>query len=568
MNANASWTDQLSLPESLRILRDLATRHARKSGPYSQPLLSLLEGGDFKGICEYELSYDIGASATDVLEARQALGFFQKLEPLELGISKELVAYEKFVESEAFCKRTNDLFRSLARGTCSVPPAAWTALCSARRKIKGILGFAPSLERLKFAFGPGATTSIRKIDANPVAKLAKGFQCSTDVLASGLLSSVLREVPHWTSAHDSLWSIDEEGWLVETITVEVTPGNLAFVPKNAKTYRSIVVEPSLNGFVQTGIGKYIAQRLRAVGIDIRDQTANQKAAREGSLSGELATIDLSSASDLISRELVRFLLPRDWYSLLAAFRTSEVRYHDQSIFLEKFSSMGNGFTFPLETLLFYALTQSVCHDSRVLAYGDDIICPSTKYTDVVTILEFCGFSVNKAKSFHCGPFRESCGKDYYFGINVRPFYQKHLVSGQTLFTLHNFYARALDEESAAYVRALIPRHLRLYGPDGYGDGHLVSEVYPRIRNRKIRKNGYGGFYFETFAPLARSFINIYPGDWVSPLYAVYTRSLVCLHDLVPVVQGTGSVDTTSKGRPKWALPGVDGYSRKLIYTLG
>lgn len=568
MHVNTCWTQPLGLADSLEILRSLALEHARESGPYADQIFPLIENRRWVELIAYELDYNIGASPLHVLNARQALGFFQKLEPLDIGVDKEEVAFIKFERSERLCAATNELFRALRLGRASVPSHVWQILLSARRKIRGVLGLPPSLDQIKMRFGPGATTSIRKIDANPVTKMAAGFACSTDVLASGLLPSVLREVPHWTaSIEGNSWSIDDEGFLVETVPVEITPGHLAFVPKNAKTYRSIVVEPVLNGFVQAGLGDVIARRLLRVGVDVRDQTANQRSALEGSLDGSLATIDLSSASDLISTEVVRFLLPDDWFRLLASFRTSEVEYKGSSIFLQKFSSMGNGFTFPLETLIFYALTQAACHDPRVLAYGDDIICPSELAPLVMETLRYCGFEVNSEKSYASGPFRESCGKDYYLGINVRPFYQKTLVSGRSLFVLHNYYVRSGSTERAQAVRQFIPRSLRIYGPEGYGDGHLVSETYPRTYKKRDVERGYCGFYFETYRATPRKFRNIYPGDWASPLYSVYTRGEVPLiHPDIPVNDYVSAVDS-STFRARWSLPGDDGYSRTLIYSL-
>lgn len=371
---------------------------------------------------------------------------------------------------------------------------------------------------------------------------------------------------------------------METVDVRLCAGNLAFVPKNAKTYRSIVVEPCLNGFAQAGLGKYIAKRLRSVGVDIRNQVPNQEWALLGSLLGDLATIDLSSASDMIARELVRALLPEDWYRLLSAFRTSEVLYKGKTIALEKFSSMGNGFTFPLETLIFWALTRSaVGNDGIVSVYGDDIICPVSSYGRVTEVLTAVGFIVNPDKSYAAGPFRESCGCDYYNGINVRPFYQKHLVSGRSLFVLHNWYARRFDPERAALVRKAIPRELRIYGPDGYGDGHLVSDEYPRIRKPKDVKRGFSGHSFETYTPITRKYKSPYAGDYVSPLYSVYVREALDLVDWenIPSQFGTDFSDDapprdapqgyTQDGphsRPTWPLPGVKGYRRSLIYILG
>jgi hypothetical protein len=43
------------------------------------------------------------------------------------------------------------------------------------------------------------------------------------------------------------------------------------VPKNAKTDRTICIEPDLNIFVQLGIGAVIRERLKAYGLDLNTQ---------------------------------------------------------------------------------------------------------------------------------------------------------------------------------------------------------------------------------------------------------------------------------------------------------
>jgi hypothetical protein len=186
------------------------------------------------------------------------------------------------------------------------------------------------------------------------------------------------------------------------VDVAIVPGKLQFVPKNAKTYRSIVVEPILNTFAQKGVGTYLKGRLALSGVKTDDQQRNQRLARQGSISGSLATIDLSMASDTISKELVANLLPLDWFTFLSQFRTGSVEYQGQVLNLEKFSSMGNAFTFELETLIFYALAWSTCDYLNLptgwtAAYGDDLVVPTEAVSLLSWVLNMCGFSVNTEK---------------------------------------------------------------------------------------------------------------------------------------------------------------------------
>jgi hypothetical protein len=331
------------------------------------------------------------------------------------------------------------------------------------------------------------------------------------------------------------------------------PGSLSFVPKDAKIHRSIVVEPALNSMVQRGIGRLLKEKLRSQGVDLYDQTRNQRLARVGSLDGSLATIDLSSASDTLSRELVYELLPLDWAIFLNYSRTSEVKYKGNLIQLEKWSSMGNGYTFELESMIFYALAFGVCRDlglptQSISVYGDDIIVPVEAYTRLRRVLEFCGFTVNNQKSFYSGPFRESCGKDYLSGIDVRPIYVKDLLTYRDLYRLHNFFYSQYDDESCELVLKYIPLHLRLYGPDDerYGHGHLWSREFCKKPYKRAR--GWGGFVFDTYTLKPTRCFRPLPGDYILPVYSIYAF---------------GSAEDVDH----FVVRGDRGYKRTSIYSL-
>jgi len=254
-------------------MKELALRHARSAGVFSPELVPMVENDRVHELVNYKLTYPDDSRRTgDVLNARQCLAFFQKSEWLDLGVDKENVAWVKFAEAESECTRVNTKFLQLRGGANCFSPPALSALSGARRKISRLLGRCPTMSELKFRFGPGATTSLRKRDANPVRKFSQGFCCSTNLFASGRLPEVLREVPHWTAAFSTGYGIDEDDWLYESVPVTLSPGRLEFVPKNAKTHRAIVVEPCLNSFLQAGIGDEMARRLGRAGIDIRDQS--------------------------------------------------------------------------------------------------------------------------------------------------------------------------------------------------------------------------------------------------------------------------------------------------------
>jgi len=487
---------------------------------------------DYRSICEYALDYT-HVSVSTAQSIRQVQAFFQKRQDLDLGIDREKAAWETWVKSEHSCRYENNLWNLGRDGISHFPRGVDSVLHAASRKIADVLGDVPDLATLRARFGPGATTSTKRSESHPLNKLSGGFACSEE-LASGLIGDCLSELPAWC------FTSDRE---CESISVGVTPGKLVFVPKNYKTHRGVIIEPVLNTMFQGGIGEYMAKRLRKFNVDIRDQSRNQRLALEGSVTNRVATIDLSSASDSIAIGLVADLLPIDWFLFLSEFRTGSVEYKGRRYEQNKFCSMGNGFTFPLETLLFWSLTWACCQvlgvsrrdtDRFVSVYGDDIICPVEVVPLLVTTLMNVGFSVNIGKSFCDGPFRESCGKDYLRGIDIRPTYVKGRLDAMQLFTLHNqLYARC-EWEMCRYLRGLLAPQLCLYGPSRFGDGHLHSDFdylydswghYTPVNDplRPIRKNGYGGYVFDTFRLAPRRVKRVGAGERVLPFYMIYER---------------------------------------------
>ncbi len=644
MRKLSHWLEELTPIESLDVFRELAYSHAREGGAVGRQIMRLIERGDYRALVEFELNYsDPAWSAHAVKHCRQALAYFSKLPDLAIGIDKEEVAFRKFLEAEELCRQTNSILSMRRSGALNWPPHVEAIFHSAQRKIARVLGDIPSISQLDLRFGPGATYGVKRSEASIRRKIAESLQCSEDFLP--ISAMVLGEMPHLVSVHESPDSTriemssyqkeehefeeyvreleeDEEtrdliargilpspsvrsGIVVDewvSVPVEIVPARLNFVPKSAKTYRSVCVEAGLNVTYQLALGTFMAKRLAAFGIDIRDQTLNQRRALEGSLTGALATLDLSSASDTISREIVFELLPLEWADLLKWGRSSTVELPNGSLMTqEKFASMGNGFTFPLETLIFWGLAAACCdRDSDATVYGDDIVLPSDKFELLAEVLRYAGFLVNAAKSFHKGPFRESCGKDYFRGIDVRPFYAKGWVSAQLLFVLHNFYVRNLDFDRAKEVESLIHPDLKLWGPDGYGDGHLIGD-HPRERPQKYHARGFGGYFFNTFTTKQRKdIVPIAAGDFVLPLYSIYRRSddgwvgmtdsairagsrlsqnpaIRYYESLLPRLVRDASRKPVkcaslplpeSGGVKALTLPGVDGYKKITIYTLG
>lgn len=449
-------------------------------------VIRILADRDWNRLVGLDVNYDDPrANPSSVKDRRQILALFSKNASLPLGIDTKAVALEKFRKSEEDCRATNNRFRN--RSLPFIQGGLDAALIfSVQRKIADILGPLPGLDEFNFGFGPGANvgqsrfTSVRrKLSARPTCTAA----------ARKYIPYLRENFPLWTM-------------LEQSVTADY--GRFATVPKNAKTDRSILVEPIINSFLQKGVGSYIRERLLLCGIDLRDQTRNQRLACEGSETGKYATLDLSSASDTISKEVVAELLPLDWWMLLDDLRSPVVKYPDGSTqVLQKFSSMGNGFTFELESLIFFAICL-VTAGKDVSVYGDDLIVRTEFAERTILGLEHFGFTLNRDKSFVSGPFRESCGKDFFQGCNVRPVYVKGRLSVKEMFRLHNFFIRNGEEGLATCCLKHIPKRFLVFGPDGYGDGHLLGD-FPMSTPSKLKRKGYAGYVFSTYStkPLVR-----------------------------------------------------------------
>ena len=256
-----------------------------------------------------------------------------------------------------------------------------------------------------------------------------------------------------------------------------TTNKLTIVPKKAKIGRPVLPQKALDLFLQKGCDKYMRKRLKQFGVDLSDRTINQRRAREGSITGQpfgkaLATLDLSSASDSISTMLVKLLLPAEWFEYLDSIRTPVYKIGEDGEDRESptFASMGNAFCFPLESLIFAAF----CHASGskdFTVYGDDIILEQEAALYCVELLTYFGFKINVEKSFFHGPFRESCGADWYDGEDVRPFEADTSLNGtRALYaayngTLRNWRSTQLLCRLRQIIWETVPKGERFVGLD-------------------------------------------------------------------------------------------------------
>jgi len=336
---------------------------------------------------------------------------------LQRPVNRKHAAMRSWVASERKCREVNE--RLLLSDSWAEDEFLSRVVKRTRRRIARTLGPLDSstLETIKDAgrHGPGATSTIRGSHITPANKMIS-------LMGITPLARALR------GAVTPLWDDETVGFVVESWDTWIN------VPKHALTDRGISINPGFNVYLQLGVGDVIRQRLRDAGLDIRSGQQRHKwlvrlAQRLG-----LSTIDLSAASDSISREVVRLLLPRRWFHMLELLRTFHTRIHGITVATAKFAAMGNGYTFELETLIFWALAVSTNElliedgtaDVRlcrfVSVYGDDIIVPRDTSGRLIEVLDALGFSTNIKKTFLAGAFFESCGSDVWNDQDVRPFY--------------------------------------------------------------------------------------------------------------------------------------------------
>lgn len=280
--------------------------------------------------------------------------------------------------------------------------------------------------------------------------------------------------------------------------IEIVDSNHFFtVPKDSQKDRGCCVEASLNISLQLAVGaKLKACYRRAYGVDLRKaKPLHQRLACQASIDGSLATIDLSNASDTVASALVKLVLPADWYELLNSLRAKATLIDEKRVYLQKFSSMGNGFTFELETILFRSLMQTL-GAKNCNVFGDDIIVETELAASATNALKFFGFTPNAKKTFCEGPFRESCGGDFFNGEPVRAHYLKKIPDEpQNWVALHNGLKRVdrygLLSAAMWFCVDQVPVEWRNFGPSWLEDSVFHSdEALPKMHRIRRRETSY------------------------------------------------------------------------------
>lgn len=245
--------------------------------------------------------------------------------------------------------------------------------------------------------------------------------------------------------------------------------SLISVPKSWKINRAITPLTLVSLFYSYGYGNVVTDRLAENGLDIRRlQGIHRKLVRIYSLSLKGATVDLKRASDSILCEHLNRVLPRDWYVALKKTLTHQIVISDgvtdKQYYTASVLPMGNGATFPVETLVFYCIIKAVGNLLNVQGvysvYGDDLIYPSKIHGVMSQIFKDIGFTINSDKSFVRSPFRESCGADYYRGCDVRPFMLPGQASKMTRSQYATFLYKVINGLQRRWTHEELPECFR------------------------------------------------------------------------------------------------------------
>jgi hypothetical protein len=209
------------------------------------------------------------------------------------------------------------------------------------------------------------------------------------------------------------------------------------VPKSYKSARIIGMDDVARNAMGKAIEQEFRQQDRVRGtIDLEDQTINQRLAAQGAIDGSIATLDASKASDSISKSLFVDIFPREYVTEVLPLLPTHFELmgkKNKCYALQMASTSGHSLTFRHETIVFLAAMRLAYRQYVALvehkqvakvsqqsawAYGDDSLVASEAAEIAVHILATIGININTDKSYWSGPYRESCGKEYWKGTDV------------------------------------------------------------------------------------------------------------------------------------------------------
>jgi len=315
--------------------------------------------------------------------------------------------------------------------------------------------------------GPGAVTTSKE-------RWQHRFSTIESVFPFSDWFSLYYNRDHLAQIEDTVFDADIEAKLIA-------------VPKDSRGPRLICVHPAEAIWIQQGVRRELERCISSPRtsqgpwpyghVFFDDQSVNGKIALLSSKSRRYATIDMKEASDRISESLVQILFGRK-YKYFGCCRAQKVRIPkwdsgmDLTQDIASYAPMGNATTFPVQSLVFWAICvsslqrQGFHQPGAVFVFGDDIIVPSECAEIVCNDLESFGLLVNRTKSFWRGAFRESCGVDAFNGVNVTPVRWKTTIDAEHVMGLQSLSDMAMRlrlagyEEAAATTYQILRRRLR------------------------------------------------------------------------------------------------------------
>jgi len=480
---------------SLRLLRETALQYwAQLDCSTSLRCAILARYDEWAEVLTLKVDPETFADPFDYAKANAAVCLLSKNSEIEVPtISKEdrrRAALKSWRAGEASCYQANERISPYLISPLSEEmPAKF--LRRVRRRLISWLGHGPGDDELKARARHGPGTTFSSTVANPTA--ADKYTERLTVTSGAVIHLLNLAGTKWMELCLSAYP---------DCPFEFVRGNRhTVVPKTALTDRNIGIEATANIYWQLAVGSCIRARMRKyAGWDLDNAAfVHRKMAQSASIYGSFATLDLTNASDSLCKNLVKFLFHgTSWLELFDDLRSLRTQVDGHWHLLEKFSSMGNGYTFELESCIFAAIAAECLEvegyeaelGKNLFVFGDDIIVPSDCFRSVVAALRWCGFETNPKKTFSAGNFRESCGGDFFNGVPVRGYYLKNALSKQNvegLFALLNGACACLErcgitaDAFKDWVLSLIPKHLQLAGPARLGDSVLHYGGCPKVK---------------------------------------------------------------------------------------
>jgi hypothetical protein len=303
------------------------------------------------------------------------------------------------------------------------------------------------------------------------------------------------------------------------------------VPKSYKASRIIAMEDTVRqgkaAEVQAILHRYIPKA-----IPLRDQSVNQRLACAASVSTDLATIDLSHASDCITKSMFWDIFPAEFSHMVYPLLGTHTDIDGNIRTMQQMSTAGNSLTFVLESIVFLAISRAaVTWYERITGdvpsysgnlpvpsvYGDDIIIHDSIAYFLVDILETLGFKVNEDKSY-IGEikYRESCGAEFFNGVDVSSYYFPRFPIVGTIRKSTSFDSRfridSFTKELSDTTSSLVSLQQRLYSvcPDA---SFFVSEVL-REGHPKMTTSLVGSRLGDMWGYSCTSVPRLGPSGWI------------------------------------------------------